>query len=57
MPDNGKNFQHWGFLLYQLKSCQMKAKQEKFKAVDFMRKQREELSQLHKENPKEFEKQ
>jgi hypothetical protein len=35
----------------------MKDKQEKFKAVDYMRKKREELSQLHKENPNEFEKQ
>lgn len=35
----------------------MTTKQEKFKAVAFMRKQREELSRLHAENPNEYEKQ
>jgi len=35
----------------------MKTKEGKFKAVDYMRKKREELSQLHAENPKEYKKQ
>ena len=35
----------------------MTTKQEKFKAVAFMRKQREELSRLHAENPGLYEKQ
>jgi len=35
----------------------MTTKQEKFKAVEFMRKQREELSRLHADNPALYEKQ
>lgn len=35
----------------------MTTKQEKFKAVAFMRKQREELSRLHADNPRLYEKQ
>ncbi|MGB4849264.1 MAG: hypothetical protein WBP41_15170 [Saprospiraceae bacterium] len=35
----------------------MTKKQEKFKAVVFMRKQREELSRLHADNPGFYEKQ
>jgi hypothetical protein len=35
----------------------MTTKQEKFKAVAFMRKQREELSRLHADNPNLYEKQ
>ena len=35
----------------------MKTKKENFKVVDYMRKKREELSQLHAENPKEYKKQ
>jgi len=35
----------------------MTTKQEKFKAVEYMRKQREELSRLHADNPSLYEKQ
>jgi hypothetical protein len=35
----------------------MTTKQEKFKAVDYMRKKREELSRLHAENPALYKKQ
>ncbi len=35
----------------------MKTKQDNFKAVEYMRKKREELSRLHEENPKEYKKQ
>jgi|WetSurMetagenome_2_1015567.scaffolds.fasta_scaffold671960_2 hypothetical protein len=35
----------------------MTTKQEKFKAVVFMRKQRDELSRLHADNPSLYEKQ
>ncbi len=35
----------------------MKEIKEKFKAVEFMRKQREALSKLHKENPEVYRKQ
>jgi len=35
----------------------MKAKTQKFEAVKFMRAKREELSRLHTENPKEYNKQ
>ena len=34
----------------------MKAKAEKFEAVKFMRVRREEMSRLHSENPKEYNK-
>lgn len=35
----------------------MKTKKEEFKAVKFMRAKRDELSQLHREDPKEYKKQ
>ncbi len=35
----------------------MKIKEEKFKAVEYMRAKREELSRLHNDNPKEYKKQ
>ncbi|MCD4747590.1 MAG: hypothetical protein K8R58_14940 [Bacteroidales bacterium] len=35
----------------------MKKIKEKFRAVEFMRKQREALSKLHKENPEVYRKQ
>jgi len=35
----------------------METNQEKFKAVDFMRQRREELSRLHTDNPSLYEKQ
>jgi hypothetical protein len=35
----------------------MKKNKEEFKAVEFMRKQREALSKLHKENPDVYRKQ
>ena len=35
----------------------MKAKAQKFEAVNFMRTKREELSRLHSENPVEYKKQ
>jgi len=36
---------------------EIKKMKEKFKAVEFMRKQREVLSKLHKENPEIYRKQ
>jgi len=35
----------------------MKTKEEKFDAVKFMRARREELNQLHKDDPKEYKRQ